>query len=89
MKHPGWSVIFISGTDYEAELVKHRLIDAGIPAVLLSQRDHSWNLMHSHLSVVHVLVPDNYVQEALTLLEPTSILSGESDAHTAGKIGNS
>ena len=34
--YEGWVVVFHSGTDYEADIVRDRLDDAGIPAVVLT-----------------------------------------------------
>ena len=43
-KYEGWIAVFSSGTDFEADLVRDRIDDAGIPAVVLTQRDHAFNL---------------------------------------------
>lgn len=67
-QHEGWSVVFRSGTDYGSELVRDRLVDAGIPAVVLNHRDHAWNLNHGYLAKVRVLVPDEYVEAAEQIL---------------------
>lgn len=63
-----WSVVFSSGTDYEADLVRDRLDDSGIPAVVLTQRDHAFNLNVSDLAEVRVLVPEERVEEAVNLM---------------------
>ncbi|MBO6576552.1 MAG: hypothetical protein JJ896_13065 [Rhodothermales bacterium] len=57
----GWVSVFNSGTDYEADLVRDRLDDSGIPAVVLTLRDHAFNLTHGSLSRVHVYVPEDQV----------------------------
>ena len=67
-RHEGWSVVFKSGTDYGSELVRNRLADAGIPAVILNHRDHAWNLTHGYLAKVRVLVPDDCVDAAGQIL---------------------
>jgi len=64
-----WISIFRTGTDYEADLVRDRLDDSGIPAVVLTQRDHAFNLNVGDLADVHVLVPPQRVDEALQLLQ--------------------
>ncbi len=64
-----WIVIFTSGTDYEADLVRDRLDDAGIPAVVLTQRDHAFNLTLGDLAQVRVLVPPAHAEAATALLE--------------------
>ena len=64
----GWVVVFESGTDYEADLVRDRLDDAGIPAVVFTQRDHAFNLTIGDLAQVHVLVPAMHVEGAARIL---------------------
>lgn len=66
-----WISVFRSGTDYEADLVRDRLDDGGIPAVVLTQRDHAFNLNVGDLASVHVLVPPDRSEEAVELLEET------------------
>ena len=64
-----WVVVFQSGTDYEADIVRDRLDDAGISAIVLTQRDHAFNLNVGDLSDVNVLVPPAQATEARALLE--------------------
>lgn len=64
-----WIEVFRSGTDYEAELVKSRLSDAGIPVVILNHRDHAFNLTHGYMAKVRVMVPRSYTAQARDLLE--------------------
>ncbi len=63
-----WSVVFVAATDYEAELVCNRLRDQDIAAVVLSQRDHAWNLNCGYLAKVRVFVPDDQAGPALEIL---------------------
>lgn len=64
----GWIVVHTTGTDYEADLVRDRLDDSGIPAVVLTQRDHAFNLTVGRMAPVHVLVPVDHVADARALL---------------------
>ena len=73
MKSSGWCAVLVSGTDYEAELARARLDDAGIPAVVLSQRDHAFNLTHGYLAKVKVMVPEEDMEEARKLLKEPAI----------------
>jgi hypothetical protein len=68
-KHEDWVSIFRSSTDYEADLVRDRLDDRGIPAVVLTQRDHAFNLTVGDLASVHVMVPPEQADDAVALLE--------------------
>jgi len=70
-KYEDWISVFRTNTDYEGDLVRDRLDDSGIPAVVLTQRDHAFNLNVGDLADVHVLVPPNRVDEAVRLLEET------------------
>jgi len=88
MKLQGWKTVFISGTDYEAELARNRLDDAGIPAVVLSQRDHAWNLTHGYLAKVRVLVPKELHETAEELLREPPVSDEELDT-MAQKRGDS
>jgi len=63
--------VFRTGTDYEADLVRDRLDDSGIPAVVLTQRDHAFNLNVGDLAAVHVMVPPDQADDAVALLEET------------------
>lgn len=64
-----WVSVFRTGTDYEADLVRDRLDDSGVPAVVLTQRDHAFNLNVGDLAQVHVMVPPDRADEAVSLLE--------------------
>ncbi|MEF8795965.1 MAG: DUF2007 domain-containing protein [Salinivenus sp.] len=64
-----WVSIFRTGTDYEADLVRDRLDDSGVPAVVLTQRDHAFNLNVGDLASVHVMVPPDRADDAVELLE--------------------
>ena len=63
-----WVVVHECGTDYEGELVRDRLDDSGIPAVIRSKRDHAFFLNVGTLSNVFVLVPREYEDDAKELL---------------------
>ncbi|MFB6271427.1 MAG: putative signal transducing protein [Salinibacter sp.] len=68
-KREDWISVFRTNTDYEADLVRDRLDDSGIPAVVLTQRDHAFNLTVGDLAAVHVLVPPEQAESAVSLLE--------------------
>jgi hypothetical protein len=56
--------VFECGTDFEADLVRDRLDEAQIPAVVLTQRDHVFNVNVGDLSTVHVMVPPEHEEAA-------------------------
>ena len=51
-----WIAVFNTSTDYEADLVRDRLDAAGVAAVVLTQRDHSFNLNVGDMAPVRVMV---------------------------------
>ena len=78
--YEGWIVIFKSGTDYEADIVRDRLDDSDIPAVVLTQRDHAFNLTHGDLAQVNVLVPPDRVDKAREVLDMEPVTDEELEA---------
>jgi hypothetical protein len=50
-------------------MVRDRLDDSGIPAVVLTQRDHAFNLNVGDLAAVHVMVPPDRADDAVSLLD--------------------
>ena len=74
-----WISVFEAGTDYEADIVRDRLDDAGMTAVVLTQRDHAFNLNVGDLAAVHVMVPPDQVEEARELLDSKPFTDEELD----------
>lgn len=72
-----WIVVFKTSTDYEGDLVRDRLDDAGVSAVVLTQRDHAFNLNVGDLAPVNVLVPPDQVEDARAVLESTPFTDAE------------
>jgi len=68
-KYEDWVSVYRTGTDYEADMVRDRLDDSGIPAVVLTQRDHAFNLTVGDLASVHVMVPPDRADDAVEVLE--------------------
>jgi hypothetical protein len=66
--YDNWISVFESKTAYEADLVRNRLDDAGIQAVVLTQHDRSFNLTLGKKASNRVLVPGERVDEARSLL---------------------
>lgn len=75
----GWLPIFTSGTDYEADMVRDRLDDSGIPAVVYTQRDHAFNLNVGDLARTSVYVPPTHEAEARQILASAPISDTELD----------
>lgn len=68
--YEGWVSVFECSTDFEADLVRDRLDEQDIAAVVLTQRDHAFNLNVGDLSPVHVMVkPENEAAARAVLAE--------------------
>ena len=77
--YEAWIAVFKTGTDYEADLVRDRLDDAGIPAVVMTQRDHAFNLNVGDLARVNVMVPPTHLTQAQELLASQPFTDAELD----------
>lgn len=75
--YEGWVSVFECSTDFEADLVRDRLDEAGIAAVVLTQRDHSFNLNVGDLAPVHVMVKPEAEAEARGVLAEASFTDEE------------
>jgi len=63
-----WIPVFSTSTDYEADMARDRLDASGIPAVVLTKRDHAFNLNVGDLADVNVFVPPAREEEARAVL---------------------
>ena len=72
-----WISIFNTSTDFEADLVRDRLDAAGVDAVVLTQRDHSFNLNVGDLSPVRVMVRPEDADAAREVLNEQPITDEE------------
>jgi len=76
-RNSDWLAIQEYGTDFEADILRDRLDDAGIPAVVLSQRDHAHSLNVGTISSVKVMVRWEDVEAAQALIEDVEPVSDE------------
>ncbi len=72
-----WTIVFSSATDYEADLVRDRLGNEDLRAVVLTHRDHSFNLNVGDLSGAHVLVEPQDVDKARAILDAAPLTDAE------------
>lgn len=94
-----WIAVFNTSTDFEADLVRDRLDAAGIAAVVLTQRDHAFNLNVGDLAPVRVMVKPDDRDAAREVIEQQPFTDEElaeaamnadpdsEDAHTADEEG--
>ena len=78
--YEGWISVFESSTDFEADLVRDRLDEEEIAAVVLTQRDHAFNLTVGDLAPVHVMVRPEDEQAARALLDSVQLTDEELEA---------
>ena len=76
-KYEKWISVYNASTDYAADLVRDRLDDAGMPAVILTHRDHNFNLNLGDLTGVHVMVPPEHAEEARRYLREETFTDAE------------
>lgn len=72
-RYEGWIAVYKTGKDYEAEVVRDRLDDAGLSAVIMSKRDSAFNLNVGSLSDIFVMVPPRDLSEARAILAGDSV----------------
>ncbi len=75
--YEGWVSVYECSTDFEADLVRDRLDEAGIAAVVLTQRDHSFNLNVGDLSQVHVMAQPGQEAEARAVINDVDFTDEE------------
>lgn len=75
--YEGWISVFECSTDFEADLVRDRLDEEGVAAVVLTQRDHSFNLTVGDLAPVHVMVKPEDESEAREILNRAPLSDAE------------
>jgi len=69
----GWVAIYQTGADFEADLVRDRLDDSEIPAVIMKKKDRSFSLTHGSMSRIYVMVPPQYEGQAAALLQAEAV----------------
>lgn len=94
-----WIAVFNTSTDYEADLVRDRLDAAGVAAVVLTQRDHAFNLNVGDMAPVRVMVRPEEEEAARAVIDEKPFTDDElteaamnadpdsEDAHTADEEG--
>lgn len=61
---PGWTCVYQTGTDYDAELVKGYLESRDIQCNILNKRDRAYSLNVGDMAQVWLYVPDDQVNAA-------------------------
>lgn len=77
LEFDGWLEVFQTGIDYEADLVRDRLDDSGLEAVIMRKKDQAFSLTHGSMSRIYVLVPPHHEAEALAILTSQTVSDDE------------
>lgn len=62
--YEGWAVVAVCNYEYEAQMIKDTLIEGGIEAMVLSQKDHALPVPVGDMSEIKVLVNEESYEEA-------------------------
>ena len=65
----GWTCVYESGAQYDADMVQNYFSDQGIDSQILSKRDSAYNLNVSQMAMVYLYVPDNQIKQAQKALD--------------------
>ncbi len=76
--YKNWEVVFTAADLYEAEMVKANLESADIEAVILDQKDKSFNVA-GDLSVIKIMVPKHRVDDARAIIEAAEDFNVDDD----------
>lgn len=74
--YQSWAIAYTSSTEYEAEMVKANLENAGIEAMIFNQQDHAYFFTVGSMARVNVMVPNDRVNEAKKVIETLNFETG-------------
>lgn len=78
--YEGWVSAFKTNVTYEADLVRDRLADAGLAAVIMNKRDTSVMLNFGDNARINVMVPPEQLDEAQAVLNTAPLSDAELEA---------
>ncbi len=67
--YQSWAVAYVSSTEYEAEMVKANLENAGIESMIFNQQDHAYFLTVGSMARVNVMVPNDRINDAKKVID--------------------
>jgi hypothetical protein len=74
-----WAVAYVSSTEYEAEMVKANIENAGIECMIFNQQDHAYFLTVGSMARVNVMVPKEKINDAKKIVETLRTGSDEAE----------
>lgn len=63
-----WANIHTTSLEYQAHIIKAQLESAGIPVTIYNQKDSSYVTTHGDLSIIKILVPKDFTDDAEDVL---------------------
>ncbi len=75
--YENWVIAYTSATEYEAEMVKANLENAGIGCMIFNQQDHAYFLTVGSMARVNVMVPKNELAAATEIIDSIRTDTGE------------
>lgn len=60
----GWTCVYETGREYDAELIKGYLESLDIPCSMLNKKDRAYGLTIGDMALIWIYVPDDQVQRA-------------------------
>jgi hypothetical protein len=77
--YQNWAVAYVSSTEYEAEMVKANLENAGIESMIFNQRDHAYFLTVGSMARVNVMVPSDRIHDAHKVIDTLNFESDDDE----------
>ncbi|MGD0338383.1 MAG: DUF2007 domain-containing protein [Bacteroidota bacterium] len=75
--HRQWSAVFTTKNEYEAEMIRTNLENAGFPSKVFSQHDYLSFAMNNKLAIVKVMVQRTQASDARGILRELNLLDDE------------
>lgn len=76
----GWTCVYETGMEYDAELVKGYLESLDIPCSVLNKKDRAYGLTIGDMALIWIYVPDDQHERALQALQEWNIDDESHDA---------
>ncbi len=76
----GWTCVYETGREYDAELIKGYLESLDIPCSMLNKKDRAYGLTIGDMALIWIYVPDDQVQRAQQALHEWNMEDEHLDA---------
>jgi hypothetical protein len=76
----GWTCVYETGREYDAELIKGYLESLDIPCSMLNKKDRAYGLTIGDMALIWIYVPEDQLQRAQQALEEWNLEDEHLDA---------